>query len=68
MLMYARLLVRSVTSLALYSGIYLQIAGGGGGGGLYPGWGFNRTVEKKKRFKTINIAVLIKTLFEFTGF
>ena len=55
--MYARLLVRSVASLALYSGIYLQIAGGA----------YNRTVEKK-RFKTINIAVLIKTLFEFTGF
>ena len=31
--MYARLLVRSVVSLALYSGRYLDAVGGGGGGG-----------------------------------
>lgn len=66
--MYARLLVRSLLSLALYSGRCTDDGGGGGGGGqLYPGRAYNRT-RKKKRFKTMDIAVLIKTRFEFTGF
>ena len=64
--MYARLLVRSVVSLALYSGRCLDVRGGGGSscipGGLITG------LEKKNRFKTIDMAVLIKTRFEFTGF
>ena len=69
--MYARLLVRSVLSLALYSGRCPDDGGGGGGGGggqLYPGRAYNRTRKKKKRFKTMDMAVLIKTRFEFTGF
>lgn len=48
--MYARLLVRSLLSLALYSGRCTDDGGGGGGGQLYPGRAYNRT-RKKKTFQ-----------------